>query len=93
MRRFDINQDDWENKICASIQFLQTRKNQLQICLNAIHFYLLPVLVHEENIEPTIIKENNPVIMFSFDDIHMLDVTKCHYWAKSLDSILEAYKI
>ena len=28
-RRFDMSQDDCDNKICASTQFLQVQKNQL----------------------------------------------------------------
>ena len=77
--RFDMSQDDGDNAICASTQFLQIRKNQLtslqesleRYCnvlpvfgfnsakydLNLFKSYLLPILVNERDIEPTVIKK------------------------------------
>ena len=79
--KFDMSQDDCDNEICASTQYLQIQKNQLidleesleQYCkvspvfgfnsakydLNLIKSYLLPILVNERDIKPTVIKKKN----------------------------------
>ena len=79
--RFDMSQDDCDNEICVSTQFLQIQGNQLidlqesleRYCnvlpvfgfnsakydLNLIKAYLLPILVNERDIEPTVIKKPN----------------------------------
>ena len=79
--RFDMSQDDCDNEICASTQFLQIQTNQLidlqesleRYCnvlpvfgfnsakydLNLINFFLLPILVNERDIEPTVNKKSN----------------------------------
>ena len=82
--RVDMSQDDCDNGICVSTQFLQIQKNQLidlqesleRFCnvlpvfgfnsakynLNSIKSYLLPILVNERDIEPTVIKKVNQFI-------------------------------
>ena len=82
--RLDMSQDDCDNEICASTQFLQIQKNQLIVLqetlerycnvlpvfgfnsakydLNLIKSYLLPILVNERDIEPTVIKKANQLI-------------------------------
>ena len=86
-------QDDCDNEVCASTQFLQIQKNQLidlqvsleRYCnvlsvfnfnsakydLNLIKSYLLPILVNERDIEPTVIKKRTSssrsiLVIFSY---------------------------
>ena len=54
--------------------------------------YLLPALVNERTIEPTVIKKANQFISFKFGDIQLLDIMKICGGATSLDSFLKAYK-
>ena len=111
--RFDMSQDDCDNEIRASTQFLQIRKNQLcdlqesleRYCnvlplfgfnsakhdLNLIKSYLLPILVNERDIEPTVIKKANQFIPFNFGYIQLLDIMNFVGGATSLDSFLKAY--
>ena len=58
-----------------------------------IKSYLLPILVFERNIEPTVIKKANQVISFKFGDIQLLDFMNFLGGVTSLDSFLKAYKI
>ena len=60
--------------------------------LNLIKSYLLPILVKERNIEPTVIKKVNQFISFKFADIQPLDIMIFLGGATSLDSFLRAYK-
>ena len=79
--RFDMSQDDCDNEICASTQFLQIQESQKfdlqesleRYCnvlpvfgfnsskydLKLIKSYLLPILVNERDIEPTVTKKAN----------------------------------
>ena len=59
---------------------------------NLIKSYLLPVLVNEQYIEPTVIKKANQFLSFKFGDIHLLDIMTFLGGATSLDSFLKAYK-
>ena len=110
----DMSQDDCDNGICASTQFLKIQKNQLiglqetleRYCnvlpvfgfnsakydLNLIKSYLLPILVNERDIEPTVIKKANQFISFKIGDIHFLDILNLLGSATCLDSFLKAYK-
>ena len=112
--RFDMSQDDCDNEICASTQFLQTQKSQIidpqesleRYCnvwtvfgfnsakynLNLIKSYLLPILVDERNIEPTVIRKANQFISFIFGDIQLWDIMNFLGGATNLDSFLKAYK-
>ena len=112
--RFDRSQDDCDNEICASTQFLQIQKSQLvdlqesleRYCnvlpvfgfnserydLNLIKSYLLPILVNEREIEPTVIKKANQFISFKFGDIQLLCIMNFPGGATSLDSFLKAYR-
>ena len=112
--RFDMSQDDCDNEICASSQFLQIQKNQLidlqetleRYCnvllvfgfnsakndLNLMEPYLLPILVNERDIEPTVIRKANLFISFKFGDVQLLDIMNFLGGATSLDSFLKAYK-
>ena len=60
--------------------------------LNLTKSYLLPILVNERDIEPTVIKKANQFISFKFADIQLLDIMNFLGGATSLDSFLKAYK-
>ena len=60
--------------------------------LNLIKSNLLPVLVNERDIEPTVIKKANLFISFKFGDIQLLDMMNFVGGATSLYSFLKAYK-
>ena len=53
---------------------------------------MLPILVNERNIEPTVIKKVNQFISFKFGDIQLLDIMNLLGGAISLDSFLKTYK-
>ena len=54
--------------------------------LNLIKSYLLPYLIHERDIQPTVIKKANHC------DVHFLDILNFLGGATSLDSFVKAYK-
>ena len=59
---------------------------------NLIKSYLLPILVNERDIEPTVMKKNNQLVSFKFGDIQLLDIMNFLDGATSLDFFLKAYK-
>ena len=109
-----MSQDDCDNNIGASTQFLQIPKDQridLQETVEhycnvffVFHFnsakhdlkllksYSLPILVNEQEIEPTVIKKGNQFISFKFGDIQSLDILIFLGGATSLDFFLKAYR-
>ena len=60
--------------------------------LNLIKSYLLPYLIHEPDIQPTVIKKANHFVFFKFGDVQFLDILNFLGGATSLDSFLKAYK-
>ena len=60
--------------------------------LNLIKSYLQPYLIHERDIQPTVIKKANHFASFIFGDVRFLDILDFLGGAKSLDSFLKAYK-
>ena len=66
--------------------------NSAKYDLNLKKSYLLPILVNERNIEPTVIKKANQFISFKFGDIQLLDIMNFLGGATTLDSFLKAYK-
>ena len=66
--------------------------NSAKYDINLIKSYLLPILVNERDIEPTVIKKANQFISFKFGDIQLLDIMNFLGGATSLDSFLKAYK-
>ena len=66
--------------------------NSVEYDLNLIKSFLLPILVNERDIEPTLIMKANQFISFKFGDIQLLDIMNFLGGAKSLDSFLKAYK-
>ena len=66
--------------------------NSAKYDLNLIKSYLLPILVNERDIEPTVINKANQFISFKFGDIQPLDTMNFLGGATSLDSFLKANK-
>ena len=66
--------------------------NSAKYDINPNKSYLLPILVNEQDIEPTVIKKANEFVSFKFGDIQLLDIMNFLDGATSLDSFLEAYK-
>ena len=60
--------------------------------LNLIKSYLLPYLIHERDIQPTVIKKAKHFVSFKFGDVQFLDILNFLGGATSLDSFLKAYK-
>ena len=66
--------------------------NSAKYDLNLIKSYLIPLLVNERDIEPTVIKKANQFISFEFGDNQVLDIMNFLGGATSFDSFLKAYK-
>ena len=66
--------------------------NSAKYDLNLIKSYLLPILVNERDIEPSVIKKANQFISFKFGDIQLLDLMNFLGGTTNLDSFLKAYK-
>ena len=66
--------------------------NSAKYDINLIKSYLLPILVNERDIEPTVIKKANQFVSFKFGDIQLLDIINFLGAATSHDSFLKAYK-
>ena len=66
--------------------------NSAKYDINLIKSYLLPILVNERDIEPTVIKKANQFVSFKFGDIQLLDFMNFLGGATSLDSFLKAYQ-
>ena len=68
------------------------RFNSAKYDINLIKSYLLPILISERNMEPTVIKKANQFVSFKFGVVQLLDIVNCLGGATSLDSFLKAYK-
>ena len=66
--------------------------NSAKYDLNLIKSYLLPIVVNERDIEPTVTKKANQFISFKFGDIQLLDIMNFLGGATRLESFLKAYK-
>ena len=66
--------------------------NSANYDINLIKSYLLPILVNDRQIEPTVIKKANQFNSFKFGDVLLLDTLNFLVGATSLDSFLKAYK-
>ena len=60
--------------------------------LNLIKAYIIPHLLNDRAIQPTVIKKANQFISFKFGDIQFLDILNFLAGATSLDSFLKAYQ-
>ena len=68
------------------------RLNSAKYDINSIKYYLLPILINERNMEPTVIKKANQIVSFNFGDVQLLDIMNFLGGATSLDSFFKAYK-
>ena len=66
--------------------------NSAKYDINLIKSYLLPILINERNMEPTVMKKANQFVSFKFGDVQLLDIMNFLGGATSLDSFLKAYK-
>ena len=66
--------------------------NNAKYYLTLVKSYLLPSLVNERDIEPTVTKKANQFLSFKFGNIQRLDILNLLGGATNLDSFLEAYK-
>ena len=66
--------------------------NSSKYDINLIKRYLLPLLVNERELEPTVIKTANQFVSFKFGDVQLLDILNFLGGTTSLDSFLKAYK-
>ena len=66
--------------------------NSAKYDLNLIKSCLLPILINEREIEPTVIKEAYQFISFKFGDIQLLNVSNFLGGATNHDSFLKEYK-
>ena len=66
--------------------------NSAKYDLNLVKSYLLPNLVNERSVEPTVIKKANQFILFKFGDIQLFDIMNFLGGSTSLDSFLKGYK-
>ena len=48
--------------------------NSAKYDINLIKSYLLPILVNQRQIEPTVIKKANQFVSFKFGDVQLLDI-------------------
>ena len=60
--------------------------------LNLIKAYLIPHLLNDRAIQPTVIKKANQFTSFKFGDIQFLDILNFLGGAASLDPFLKAYQ-
>ena len=66
--------------------------NSAKYEMNLIKCYLLPILINERILEPTVVRKANQFVSFKFGDVQLLDVMKFLAGATSLDSFLKTYK-
>ena len=60
--------------------------NSGKLDVNHIKSYLVPYLIHERDIQPTVIKKANHFVSFKFGDVQFLHILKFLGGATSLDS-------
>ena len=87
-----------KNQLIELQEDLERYCNVLPVCgfnnakydINLIKSYLLPILINERNMEPTVIKTANQFVSFKFGDVQLLDIMNFLGGATSLDSFLKA---
>ena len=57
---------------------------------NLMKSYLLPILINERNMEPTVLEKGNQFMSFKFGDVQLLHIINFLGGATSLDSFLKA---
>ena len=66
--------------------------NSAKYDIYLIKSYLLPILINERNMEPTVIKKTNQFVSFKFGDVQLLDIMNFLGGATSLDFFLKPDK-
>ena len=66
--------------------------NSAKYDTNLVKFYLLPILINERKMEPTVIKKTNQFVSFKFGDCQLLDIMNILGGATSPDSFPKGYK-
>ena len=66
--------------------------NSAKYDISLIKSYLLPIVINERNMEPTVIKKANQFMSFKFGDFQLLDIMNFLGGATGLDSFVKAYK-
>ena len=66
--------------------------NTAKYYLNLIKPYLPPILVNEQDIEPSVIKKPNQFIWFQLSDNQLIDIENFLGQATSLGSLSKIYK-
>ena len=66
--------------------------NSAKYDVNLIRSFLLPILVNERDIEPTVVKKASQFVSFKFGHIQLLDIMNFLGGVTSLDYFLKAYK-
>ena len=79
----------WNDIVMYYLCPVSTVQNMISIFLQP---FLLPILVNERDIEPTVIKKANQFISFKTGDIQLLDIMNFLGGATSLDLILKEYR-
>ena len=59
--------------------------------INLNKSYLIPYLINEKEIEPSVLKNANDFVSFKFGDVQLLGIMKFLGGATTLDSFLKAY--
>ena len=89
-----------KNQLIDLMQHLERYTNTLTVFgfnsgrydINLIKSYLIPYLIKEKEIEPSVIEKANDFVSFKFRDVQLLDIMKFLGGATTLDSFLKAYK-
>ena len=89
-----------KNHLIDLMQHLERYTNTLPVFgfnsgrydINLVKSYLIPYLIKEKEIEPSVIKKANDFVSFKFGDVQLLDIMKFLGGATTLDSFLKAYK-
>ena len=85
-----IDLQDHFERHCNTLPVFGFNRAKYDILL--IKSYLLPTLVNEQQIEPTVIKKANKFVSFKFGDVQLLDIMNFLDRSINLDAFLKAYK-
>ena len=85
-----INLQEHFERCCNTLRVFGFNNSKYDNSL--IKSYLLPNLVNEGQIEPTVIKKANQFVSFKFGDVQLLDIMNFLGGATSLDSFFKTYK-
>ena len=66
--------------------------NSSRFDINHLRKFLLPILVNERKIEPTVFKKTNLIVPFKFSNLQLFDILDFLGGAINFDYFLKAYK-